>query len=80
MLQLVRQQFHWFSEPDCVRRVILDFIIGERVDQNIESLTVEHQPRHDIRRKGILRKDRLHLWDRMRSSDTNELGPAGAAP
>jgi hypothetical protein len=77
MLQLVRQQFHGFSEPDRVRRVILNFIIGERVDQNIEPLTVEHQPRHDIRGEGILRKDRLHLRDRMRPGDTNELGPAG---
>jgi hypothetical protein len=77
MLQLVHQQFHGFSEPDGVRRVILDFIIGKRVDQNIELLTVEHQPRHDIRREGILRKDRLHLRDRMRPGDTDELGSAG---
>jgi hypothetical protein len=32
VLQLVRQQFHGFSQPDRVRRVILDFIIAERVD------------------------------------------------
>src|SRR3954470_18243899 len=77
MLQLVSKKFHRLSKPDCVRRVILDFVVRERMNEDIEPLTIEHQPRHNICREGILRKDRLHLWNRMRPSDTNELGPAG---
>jgi hypothetical protein len=34
-----------------VRRVVLDFVIGERVDENVEPSPVEHQPWHDVRER-----------------------------
>jgi hypothetical protein len=49
--------------------VIFDFIVGQRMDQDVKPLTVKHQPRHKIGRERLFPKDHLTLSDRVRSND-----------
>src|SRR5882757_2499598 len=46
--QCVEPQLDRVAEPDRVAAVILDRILGQRVDQHIEPLAVQHQKRHDM--------------------------------
>jgi len=59
--------------------VIFDFVVSQRMDQDVQPLTVKHQPRHKIGREGFFSKDYLPLGDRMRPCDPSKLGPARLA-
>src|SRR5438874_9852748 len=45
--QCVKPQLDRIAEPDRKAAVILDRILGQRVDQHVEPLPVQHQKRHD---------------------------------
>ena len=73
MVQRVRPQVHRRAQPHCMRRVILELVVAERVDQDVKPTTVEHQPRQNVRSECIASEDGLHLWDGMRPGDPDEL-------
>src|SRR3984957_1358887 len=47
-LHVIEHEIDRFAEPSGIHRVIVDHVLGQRVQQNVEPLAVEHQPRHDL--------------------------------
>src|ERR1700676_2925230 len=44
--------------------MVVDHVVGEGMDQNVEALAVEHQPRNDLLKR-IRFEDRRELGDRV---------------
>src|SRR5580704_4102182 len=64
-LHVVEHQLDRLAEPGRVDRVVIDHVVGQRVQQDVEPLAVEHQPRHDGREL-LVPEDHLELRDRVR--------------
>jgi len=65
--QRVKFQLDRVANPDCVAAVVLDSIRGQRVDQHVEPVAVEHQIRYDMLELIGLENDQ-GIADRVRSA------------
>jgi hypothetical protein len=55
---------HWRADPQRILTVVVIGAFSERMDENIEGLVVQHQPRHDFLEFFGL-KDNVELRDRV---------------
>src|SRR5215472_8288668 len=46
--QRLQPQLHGIPKPQRIAAVVVDGIIGQRVDEDVEAFAVQHQPRHDV--------------------------------
>jgi hypothetical protein len=56
------------AEPQRIGRVVVEFIVAQRVNKDVESLPVEHQPGDDFCKRGCPEDD-LPLRGGMRAGD-----------
>jgi hypothetical protein len=46
--QNIEPHRHWRPDPQRILAVVVIGAFGERMDENVEALMVQHQPRHDF--------------------------------
>ena len=62
------------AQPRRIDRVVIDHVVGQRVDKDVETLAVQHQPRHNSLKLLVL-EDHLELRHRMRAYPLAAIGP-----
>ena len=65
-LHVIEDQGNGLAEPKSVDRVVVNHIVGQRMDQDVETLAVQHHPGHHLR-KQLSGEDDLKLRHRVRA-------------
>lgn len=68
MLQDFQLQRNGIAEPQRIGSVIVEFVIAQRMNQDVESLPIEHQPGNNLSKLGRVEDD-LPLRNWMRTGD-----------